>query len=109
MEATNKGDATDSHVEGSLVVESREQFTAYVNPLVQQPPTADTSFHSPMEGRTDSPVETEYGPNAPFWRTSMGNPFPSFGLLDLLLRTLLQVRMNIEEFNHLLIVLTIFH
>ena len=45
-------------MEGSLVVESGEQFTAYLNPLVQQPPTANTSFHSPMEGHADSPVET---------------------------------------------------
>ena len=66
MEATDQGDVTDSHVEGSTVVESVKQFTAYVNPLVQQPPTAVTSFHSPMEGHTDSPIETKCGPNAPF-------------------------------------------
>ena len=58
MEAIDQGATTISHVEGSPVVESEEQFTAYINPLVQQPPTTDTSFHSPMEGRPDSPVET---------------------------------------------------
>ena len=66
MESIDQGVATESHVEGITVVESGEQFTSYVNPLVQHPPTADTSFHSSMEGRTDSPFENEYGPNAPF-------------------------------------------
>ena len=56
MEAIDQGAATDSHVEGSPVVESREQFAAYVNPLVQQPPTTDNSFHLLMEGCTDIPV-----------------------------------------------------
>ena len=33
-----------------------------------------------MQGRTDSLVETEYGPNAPFWRTSMGQYLYEFGV-----------------------------
>ena len=57
MEPTDEEAATDSLVEGSKVVESGEQLTSYVNPLVQQPLMTDTSFHSSMEGRTDSPVE----------------------------------------------------
>ena len=72
MEAIDQGAATDSHVGGIPVVESGEQFTSYINPLVQQSPTTDTSFHSPMEGRIDGLDETDYGPDAPFWRTSMG-------------------------------------
>ena len=72
MESTDQGDATDSHIGGIPVAESEEQFTSYINPLVQQPPMVSTSFHSPMEGRIDGPDETEYGPNAPFWRNSMG-------------------------------------
>ena len=72
MEATNQGATTDSHVEGILVVESGDQFTSYVTPLVQQYPTTDTSFHSSMECRNDVINEAEYGPDAPFWRTSMG-------------------------------------
>ena len=39
----------------------------------------DTSFHPPMEGRTDSVDEPQYGPDAPFWRTSMGQAISSFG------------------------------
>ena len=66
MEATDQGATTDSHVEGIPIVESGEQFTAYINPLVQQPPMDDTSFKYLSEGRTDSPINTEYGPNAPF-------------------------------------------
>ena len=38
---------------------------------------ADTSFHPHVEGRTVSP---EYGPYAPFWRTSMGQAIASFGV-----------------------------
>ena len=80
METTNQGAATDSHVEGSTVMERGEQFTAYINPLVQQPFVADASFHSPREGRIDSPTETEYGPNSPFWRTSTGQAISKFGV-----------------------------
>ena len=67
-------------MERSIVLESREQFTFYVNHLVQQPPTADTSFHSLMEGRIDSLVETKYGPNDPFWRNYMGQSISKFGV-----------------------------
>ena len=72
MEAIDQGAATTSHEEENIVVESGDQFTYYINPLVQQPPMDDTSFHLHMEGCTDSPVPSEYGPDAPFWRTSMG-------------------------------------
>ena len=64
----------------SPVLESGDQFASYINPLVQQPSTTATSFHSPMEGRINSPDETEYGPNAPFWRTSMGQYIAKFGV-----------------------------
>ena len=40
----------------------------------------DTSFHYLMEGHTDSPIETKYGPNAPFWRTYMGQALFKFGV-----------------------------
>ena len=58
MEATDQGAATDCHVEGSPVVESGEQFTTYTNPLIEQPPMGETTFHFPMEGHVDSPTET---------------------------------------------------
>ena len=59
-------------MEENLVVESGDQFASYITPLVQQPPVGDTSFHGPVEGRVDSPVRPYYGPDAPFWGTSMG-------------------------------------
>ena len=40
---------------------------------------ADTSFQSLRECHTDSPSKTKYGPNAPFWRTSMGQALSEFG------------------------------
>ena len=81
MEATCQGAAMKSHVGGIPVVESEEQFTSYINPLVQQSPAADTSFHSLMEGQIDGIDETEYGPDAPFWRTSMGQAIFEFGVI----------------------------
>ena len=50
----------------------------YINPLVQQPPMADTSFHLHMEGRANNPDALEYGMDALFWRTSMGQAISSF-------------------------------
>ena len=35
MEATDQGATTDSHIRGIPVAESEEQFTSYINPLVQ--------------------------------------------------------------------------
>ena len=40
----------------------------------------DTSFHPHMEGHTDSPAPLEYGPDALFWRISMGHAIASFGV-----------------------------
>ena len=56
MEATVQGATTTSQVEENIVVESGDQFTSYRNPLAQQPPVGDTSFHGPVEGHVDSPV-----------------------------------------------------
>ena len=80
MESIDQGAATTSHEEENIVVESGDQFTSYINSLVQQPPMADASFHPHMEGRTDNPIPLEYGPDAPFWRTSMGQAITSFGV-----------------------------
>ena len=80
MESIDQGAVTSSLRGENPVVERGDQFASYVTPLVQQSPTADTSFHSLMEGRIDSPVETKYGPNAPFWITSMGQALSEFGV-----------------------------
>ena len=63
------------------LVESGDQFTSYINRLAQQSPATDTSFHSPMEGRTDVVNEFEYGLDAPFWRTSMGQAISLFRVI----------------------------
>ena len=42
-----------------------------------------------MEGRNDGIDQTEYGPNGLFGELLWVNPFPSLGLLDPLLKTLL--------------------
>ena len=80
MEATDQGATTTSHVEENLVVESQDQFTSYITPLVQQPPVGDTSFHGPMEGRVDSHVRSDYCPDVSFLGTSMGQAIASFGV-----------------------------
>ena len=54
MESTYQGATTNYHVEGNPVVEVREEFTTYDNPLVKQPPMVDTSFDFPMEGHFGS-------------------------------------------------------
>ena len=90
MEAIDQGAMTNSHVEGNPVVEVGEEFTTYDNPLVKQPPTADTTFHFSMEGHVgssnwvfDCPYDDtegkKYCPNAPFWRTYLGQAIFEFG------------------------------
>ena len=80
MEATDQGATNNSHVEEDIVVEIGEQFTSYTNPLAQQPLVSDTSFYGPVEGRVDNHVHSDYGPDAPFWGTSMGKAIASFGV-----------------------------
>ena len=54
MEAIDQGLVVDSHVEENPAVEVGEEFTTYDNPLVEQPPMADTTYHFPMEGHVGS-------------------------------------------------------
>ena len=50
----------------ALASETREYFIVYTNPLVQLPPIADASKHSPLEGCIDSPIQPDYGLDTPF-------------------------------------------
>ena len=59
----------------------REYFTVYTNPLVQLPPTTDASLHTPLEGHDDVSAPPDYGLEAPFWRTSMGQSIAEFGVV----------------------------
>ena len=47
--------------------------------MVQQPSRVNTSFHSPTEGHVDHTTRPNYGPNAPFWDTSIGQAIAPFG------------------------------
>ena len=68
-------------VGNTLASEIREEFTVFTNPLVQLPPAADVFMHSPFEGRVDSLTPPDYGLDAPFWRTSMGQAIVEFGVI----------------------------
>ena len=59
----------------------REYFTINTNPLVQLPPTTDASLHPPLEGHGDVSAPLDYGLDAPFWRTSMGQATFEFGVI----------------------------
>ena len=90
MEPAYQYVTADSHVEGNPVVEVGEEFTYYDNPLVQQPPMADTTFHFLMKGQpgsldwvfnhpSDDTIGIEFGTNSPFWRTSIGKSISEYG------------------------------
>ena len=59
----------------------REYFTVYMNRLVQFPPTNDASLHPPLEGHGDVSAPPNYGPDDPFWRTSMGQAIAEFRVI----------------------------
>ena len=79
MEAIDKGAATTSQVGDNAVVESGVPYYSHSPPLVQQPSQGNTSFHSPTEGHVDDITHPDFGPNAPFWDTSIGQAIASFG------------------------------
>ena len=67
-----------SQVGDNVVTESGGPYPSYSPPLVQQPSRGNTSFHSPIEGHVDDTTRLDYGPNAPFWDTSIGQAIASF-------------------------------
>ena len=79
MEAIDQGAATTSQVGDNVVAESRGPYPSHSPPLVQQPSRGNTSLHSPIEGHVDDTTRLDYGPNAPFWDTSIGQGIASFG------------------------------
>ena len=62
-----------------MVAESGDPYPSHGPPLVQQPSMGNISFHSPIEGHVDDITHLDYGPNAFFWDTSMGQVIASFG------------------------------
>ena len=79
MEAIDQGATTTSQVGENVVVESGGPYPSHSPPLVQQPFQGNTSFHSPTEGDVDDTTHLDYGPNAPFWDTSIGQAIALFG------------------------------
>ena len=75
MEAIDQGAATMGE---NVIAESGEPYPSHSPPLVQQPSRGDTSFHSPTEGHVDDTTHPDYGLNAPFWDTSIGQAIASF-------------------------------
>ena len=59
-------------------MESGVPYSSHLPPLVQQPSRGNTSFHSPIESHVDDTTHPDYGPNAPFWDTSIGQTISSF-------------------------------
>ena len=72
MEAIDQGAATTSQVGDNVVMESGVPYSSHSPPLVQQPSQGDSLFHSPMEGHVDDTVHPDFGPNASFWETPIG-------------------------------------
>ena len=79
MEAIDQGSATTSQVGDNVVVESGVPYSSHSPPLVQQPSWGDSSFHSPMEIHVDDTAHLDFGPNASFWETPVGQAIASFG------------------------------
>ena len=68
-------------VRTTLTSKTREYFTSYTNPLVQLPPTTNVSVHPSLEGHGDNSTPPDYGLNAPFSRTSMGQAIAEFRVI----------------------------
>ena len=79
MEAIDQGATNTSQVGDNVVAKSGVPYSSHSPPLVQQPSLRNSSFHSPMEGHVDDTTHLDYGPNAPFWDTSIGQAIASFG------------------------------
>ena len=79
MESIDQGAATTSQVGDNVVVESGVPYSSHLPPLVQHPSRGDSSFHSPAEGRVDDTTYLDFGSNAPFWDTPVGQAIASFG------------------------------
>ena len=79
MESIDQGSATNSQVGENVVIESGDPYPSQGPPLVQKNSMGNILFHSPMEGHVDDTTCPDYGPNAPFWDTSMGQVVSLFG------------------------------
>ena len=83
MESIDQGAATTSQVGDNVVVESGVPYSSHSPPLVQQPSQEYSPFHSPVEGRVDDVARPDFGPNASFWETPIGQAIASIGTLGI--------------------------
>ena len=79
MEGIDQGASTTSQVGDNVVTERGGPYSSHSPPLVQKPTWGNTTFHSPTEGHVYDTTRPDYGPNAPFWDTSIGQAIASFG------------------------------
>ena len=70
--------STEDHME---LTPPRGNFFTHASPLVQLPPTTDVSVHPQLRGNGDTSTPPDYGPDAPFWRTSMGQAIAKFEVI----------------------------
>ena len=78
MEAIDQGADTTSQVGDNVVVESGVPYSSHSPPLVQQPSREDSSLHRLTEDHVDD-TRPDFGPNAPFWETPIGQTIASLG------------------------------
>ena len=81
MEAIDQGAATTSQVGDNVLAESGGPYSSHTPPLVQKPSWGNASFHSPIEGHVDDTTHPDFGPNAPFWDSPVGQAIASFGTI----------------------------
>ena len=97
MEAIDQGATTTSQVGDNAVAETRGPYSSHLPPLVQQPSRGNTLFHSPMEGHVDDTTCLDYGPNAPFWDTSMDQALLHLAPVQPLLKIFHQMKKNVDN------------
>ena len=61
-----------------MVAKNGVAYSSHSPPLVQQPSGEDSSLHPPTEDHVDD-THSDFGPNAPFWETPIGQDIASFG------------------------------
>ena len=70
--------STEDHME---LTPPRGSFSTHASPLVQLPPTTDVSIHPSLGGHGNTSSPLDYGPDVPFWRTSMGQSISEFRVI----------------------------
>ena len=59
----------------------RGNLSTHASPLVQLPPTTDFFVHPSLEYHGDTFAPLDYGMDAPFWKTSIGQDIAEFRVI----------------------------